>query len=204
MKQKDFVFNLCLLIFLNLLVKPFWMLGVDVGVQNSVGAAGTQLLPYAQMDRFLTRLSLGYPDYEAQMALLRDRQEGTPLDAVQPVLDPGEASALRGEVRSVTSRDAILDYITRLTMASRTHPLVEVGISPRGALFLDRAAKARAWTEGRDYVTGEDVQAVFQDVCAHRVLLRDGERSVSGVLDELLRTVENPDRHSRFPGAARR
>jgi MoxR-like ATPase len=101
-------------------------------------------------------------------------------------------------VRKVVSRDAVLDYITRLTLASREHAAVDVGISPRGALFLDRMAKAHAFLDGRDYVTGNDVQAVFQDVCAHRVLLKDNaHESVTDILNELLKTVENPDRHSR-------
>lgn len=173
-----------------------------IATENSVGTAGTQPLPYAQMDRFLVRLSLGYPDYEAQMTMLRDRQGGNPLEAVARVMERDELTAMQREVRSVTAKDAILDYITRLSMASRSHEAVAVGVSPRGALFLDRAAKARAYLEGRDYVTGGDVQAVFRDVCAHRVLLKE---SISGttveqVLDELLKKVENPDRRGFFPG----
>ena len=175
--------------------RPLESLFFVIATENSVGTAGTQLLPYAQMDRFLLRLSLGYPDYEAQMAMLRDRQDREPLDEVECVLTPEALLDMQREVRAVTSRDAILDYITRLTMASRTHEAAEVGISPRGALFLDRAAKARAWMEGRDYVVGQDVQAVFTDVCAHRMLLKAtaGGRTPAQVLDELLRTVETPD-----------
>ncbi len=174
--------------------EPFWV----IATENSVGNAGTQALPYAQMDRFLMRLSLGYPDHDAQMALLRDRLNGNPMEDVRCVLTREELLALQQEVRAVTVRDAVLDYVTRLTMASREHEAVEVGISPRGALFLIRAAKAHAFLEGRDYVTGTDVQAVFHDVCAHRILLRDAaeDRSVSRVLDTLIRTVENPDRHT--------
>ena len=99
---------------------------------------------------------------------------------------------------TVTAKDSILDYITRLAMASREHPMVEVGISPRGTLFLDRMAKAHAYLEGRDYVTGGDVQAIFHDVCAHRVILNQKSRlsggTVTPVLNELLETVEVPDR----------
>ncbi len=177
------------------LEKPFMV----VATQNSVGAAGTQMLPYAQMDRFLMRLSLGYPDYEAQMALLRARQEGDPMDGVENVISREGILAMQAEARRVTSRDEILDYITRLAMASREHPLVEVGISPRGALFVDRAAKARAWMEGRDYVTGEDVARVLMDVCGHRILVKEGAegRTARDVIDELIRTVESPDRHQR-------
>lgn len=173
-----------------------------IATQNSVGTAGTQFLPFAQMDRFLVRLSLGYPDYEAQMALLRDRQEKNPMDAVQCALRRDELIAMQRETRRVTVKDAILDYITRLTMASRGHALLQVGVSPRGALFLCRMAKAKAYLDGRDYVTGADVQAVFPDVCAHRVLLKEGirETTVEQVLDELLKKVETPDRRSLIPG----
>ena len=183
------------------LEKPFLV----IATQNSVGTAGTQYLPFAQVDRFMVRLSLGYPDYDAQMAMLRNRQDKDPLETVQCVLRREELLAMQQEVRRVTAKDAILYYITRLTMASRGHPQLQVGISPRGALFLDRMAKARAWLEGRDYVTGSDVQAVFADVCAHRVLLKetaDAGRS-EDVLRELLRTVETPDHH-RFSGSAKR
>ena len=177
-----------------------------IATENSVGTAGTQFLPYAQMDRFMVRLSLGYPDYEAQMTMLRERQGVNPVDTVRCVMTKEELIALQKEVRSVTSKDAVLDYITRLTMASREHPAVEVGISPRGALFIDRMAKAHAFLEERDYVTGSDIQAVFRDVCAHRLLLKDTAEgiSVGQVLDELLEKTENPDRHERFPGTRRK
>ena len=116
-----------------------------IATQNSVGAAGTQPLPYAQMDRFMVRMSLGYPDRDAQMTLLRDRQGENPLDRAEPVLTGDEFRAAQAQVRRVTAKDEILDYITRLTMASREHPAVEVGISPRGALLLDRMAKIRQY-----------------------------------------------------------
>ena len=180
------------------LAEPFLV----IATQNSVGAAGTQYLPFAQVDRFLVRLSLGYPDHDAQMAMLRARQDGEPMEQVRRVMTREELLALQREARAVTAKDAILDYITRLTMASRAHPSLRVGVSPRGALFLDRAAKARACLEGRDYVTGGDVQAVFRDVCAHRVLLTE-EAQAAGVtaeqvLGDLLKTTESPDRHSRL------
>ncbi len=180
------------------LQKPFLV----IATQNSVGTAGTQFLPFSQMDRFLVRLSLGYPDHEAQMNMLRDRQGKEPIETVQSVLTRDELISMQQEVRNVTAKDAILDYITRLTMASRTHSSLEVGISPRGALFLDRMAKAKAYMDGRDYVTGADVQAVFNDVCAHRVLMKEGanDTTAEGILNELLRTVENPDRQSRLNG----
>lgn len=180
------------------LASPFLV----IATENSVGTAGTQFLPYAQMDRFLVRLSLGYPDYEAQMKMLRDRRERNPMEEECCVLTREELQELQREVRSVTVKDAILDYVTRLTMASREHEAVEVGISPRGALFMVRMAKAKAFLDERDYVTGADVQAIFGDVCAHRLLLKETAEgtSVGRVLDELLKKTENPDRHGLFAG----
>ncbi len=170
---------------------------IVIATQNNVGTAGTQSLPYAQMDRFLVRLSLGYPDYDAQMELLRARQDADPLSDVRQALTREDVVRMQRETRAVTSKDSILSYLTRLALASREHPMLELGISPRGVLFLDRMAKARAYLEGRDYVVCEDVQAVFSDVCAHRVIPTQKARltgvTAEQVLGELLRTVEVPD-----------
>ena len=175
------------------LEKPF----VVVATQNNVGTAGTQLLPYAQMDRFMARLSVGYPDHDAQMALLKDRLSENPLDAVSQVLTREELLAMQAEARAVQTSDALLDYITRLTMASRDHAQIEVGVSPRGALLLCQMAKARAYLLGRDFAVSEDVQAVFEPVCAHR-LIPTAKARLSGVCAtdiarSLLQSVPNPD-----------
>ncbi len=132
------------------------------------------------------------------LTILRDRQNAEPLSAVREVVTRDEVVRMQREVRAVTAKDVVLDYITRLTMASREHPMLELGISPRGALFLDRMAKAHAYLDRRDYVTGEDVQAVFCDVCAHRVILSQEARleakSAQDVLQDLLHRVDVPDR----------
>ena len=178
------------------LERPFLV----IATQNNVGSAGTQMLPYAQMDRFLVRLSMGYPDHDAQMNLLRQRQNADPLAQLNNVAAKTDVLRMQAEVQAVTAKDAILDYIARLTATSREHPLVEVGISPRGALFLDRMAKAHAYLMGRDYVVCEDVQEVFLDVCAHRLLLKRQARlenvTPQDVLTELLQRVETADRRA--------
>ena len=175
------------------LQKPF----IVIATQNNVGTAGTQTLPYAQMDRFLVRLSIGYPDFDAQMELLRARQDNDPLENVRQSVTRDDVARMQREVRAVTSKDSILSYLTRLALASRKHPMTEIGVSPRGVLFLDRMAKACAYLQGRDYVIPEDVQAVFADVCAHRVILTQKARlsgvTAEQVLSELLKTVEVPD-----------
>ena len=175
------------------LQKPF----IVIATQNNVGTAGTQTLPYAQMDRFLVRLSIGYPDYDAQMELLKARQDADPLEDVCQSATREDVQRMQREVRAVSAKDSILSYLTRLALASREHPMTEIGISPRGVLFIDRMAKACAYLQGRDYVIPEDVQTVFADVCAHRVILTQKARltGVTGeqVLAELLKTVEVPD-----------
>ena len=176
------------------LEKPF----VVIATQNNVGTAGTQLLPYAQMDRFMVRLSVGYPDHDAQMALLKDRLFENPLDSVSQALTREDLLAMQAEARTVQTADALLDYVTRLTMASREHLKLEVGISPRGALLLCRMAKARAYLLGRSFAVSEDVQAVFEPVCAHRLIVSAKARlagvSAEDVARELLAAVPNPDR----------
>ncbi len=175
------------------LEKPF----IVIATQNNVGAAGTQFLPYAQVDRFLVRLTIGYPDHASQMKMLEDRQTADPMDQVRCVLQKEDILRMQREAARVTVLESVINYISRLSIASREHEMVEVGISPRGALFLNRLAKARAYTEDRDYVTAADVQAVFADVCAHRILLSRKAYAqggtVSQVLDDLLRSVEVPD-----------
>lgn len=171
---------------------------IIIATENNVGASGTQFLPYAQIDRFLVRLTIGYPDHEAQVAMLRDRRQDDPLDRTECVLSKEEFLGMQQSVRRVTVRDQVLDYISRLTIASRGHEAVSIGISPRGAIFLSRTAMAKAWMEGRDYVTGADVRDVFHDVCAHRIILTPEAVSAGitadRVLDDLLRSTENPDR----------
>ena len=173
---------------------PFFV----IATQNHVGMAGTQMLPYAQMDRFMVCLMVGCPDHDAQMDMLRARQMGDPLSKVEKVMSRETLLNMQREALGVTVKDSVLDYITRLCIASRAHPWLDVGVSPRGALHLQRVCQARAFMEERDYVTGSDVQAVFHDVCAHRVVLsrkaRAEGRTAAEVLDALLYDTKNPDR----------
>ena len=161
-----------------------------IATENHVGAAGTQLLPHAQLDRFLVRLTIGYPDFESQMEILRDRQTKNPLDSVRQVADCAQIRQKQREAASVTMKDEILAYITRLSMASRQHPMVELGISPRGAIAVGRMARACAYVRGRDFVIPEDVREIFADVCAHRILLSQKAKAARlterQVLEQLL------------------
>ena len=174
------------------LLNPF----IVIATQNNVGTAGTQLLPFAQLDRFLMRLSIGYPDFDSQMAIIRDRQQSNPIDELSQIVSLDDILSMQRETRSVTVKDSVIAYITRLVMASREADGVELGISPRGALFISRAAKARAYIQGRDYTVPEDVREVFTDVCAHRILLKQHDRvkiTADSVLADIIKTVKCPD-----------
>lgn len=173
---------------------PLPMPFVVLATQNPVGSAGTQNLPNSQLDRFAMRLHMGYPDRESQINILRERSEGNPVETVQPVLTREKLLALRETEIHVA--DSIYAYITALAEATRTHPLVQLGVSPRGVLMLCRVAKARALTEGRDFVTAEDVRQSAVDTLAHRLLLsskaRLNERTAESILDEILEAVPLP------------
>ena len=167
-----------------------------IATQNRVGTAGTQPLPHAQMDRFLVQLTVGYPDFDSQMEILRRRRTENPLELVNQAADVETVLSLQREAQNVSVHDDILGYITRLCMASRENPAVLLGISPRGALSLSRMARSCALLRGRDYVVVEDVQEIFTDVCAHRILLsqkaRMEKQTAVDVTAELLRTVKVP------------
>lgn len=175
------------------LQEPFCVLAT----QNQVGTAGTQPLPHAQMDRFLVQLTIGYPDYESQMEIIRGRQRENPMERVGQICDRAQVLRMQQEAQAVAVKDELIAYITRLAMASREHPMLQLGVSPRGAICISRMAKACAYLHGRDYVIVEDVQSVFSDVCAHRVLLGQRARmekvSAQQVMEELLAAVKVPN-----------
>ena len=176
------------------LPKPF----VVIATQNPVGSTGTQLLPQAQLDRFLIRLEMGYPDYESQIDILRDRQSINPIELISAVVSRDGILAMQDEVTGVHVDDAILGYITALAMATREEEMIRLGVSPRGALAVSRMAKAKAYLSGRDYVTPEDVQAVFIDVCAHRIILspkaKIADLTASDILRQVIKKTKSPDK----------
>ena len=165
-----------------------------IATQNPAGASGTQPLPDSQMDRFMVRLSLGYPAPADEMDMVRRRQEGNPLDSVEQVVDREGLLALREKAGAVYLSDEVLDYIVRLVGATREHPMILQGASPRATLALAAMAKAAALVRGRDYVNPEDVELVFPDVVPHRLLLSpraEGDKSFDPAA-ELLARVRAP------------
>ena len=142
-----------------------------IATQNPAGASGTQLLPDSQMDRFMVRLSIGYPDAADEAALLRRKQAGNPLDTVEEVINKEGLVALQGQVDAIHAADEMLDYVVRLIGATRSHPHIDQGASPRASLAVISMAKAAALVRGRDYVIGEDIRLVFPDTVRHRLIL---------------------------------
>lgn len=169
---------------------------VVLATQNPIGSAGTQNLPNSQLDRFLMKLSMGYPDVDSQVRILRERSQQEPLEQVEPVMRREELIAAISRVRQVHVDDQIYDYIARLAEVTRTHPLLKLGISPRGALALCRTAKARAFAEGRDFVVPEDVTQMAEYVFAHRLMLsskaRLNEYTPEAIVAEVLAQTQPP------------
>ncbi|WP_238019611.1 AAA family ATPase [Dactylosporangium sp. AC04546] len=142
-----------------------------VATQNPVEAAGTYPLPEAQLDRFLMKLSVGYPDEDAEVDVVRNASAGRSPDDLPPVADPERLRAVVALAARAHVADALYRYAVRLAAATRTHPAVRVGASPRGAVALARAARAYACTAGRGYVVPEDLQDLLEPVLAHRLVL---------------------------------
>ena len=174
------------------LPEPF----VVLATQNPVGSAGTQLLPAAQLDRFLIRISMGYPDAQSQIDILKERHHENPLDKLTAAVSREQLLSLMNDARQVHISDPVYAYVVELVTATRENEFIELGVSPRGALALCRMAKSCAFVRGRDYVIPEDVAAVFDDVCCHRLVLSAKARlhrlSAADVTAEIVKTVKMP------------
>ncbi|MBL8088109.1 MAG: MoxR family ATPase [Chthonomonas sp.] len=161
------------------LPQPFFV----IATQNNIEMTGTYPLPEAQLDRFFGRLSLGYPDRDAEMEIVRGQQTSHPLESVQQVCDPERMVACQAGVREVHVSEAIRQYVVDIVRATRGHSLLVVGASPRGSLMLSHAAQAAALLAGSDYVRPEDVKSVAAMVLSHRIIAR-GEVRARGMTNE--------------------
>ena len=143
---------------------------IVIATQNPSGARGTQMLPDSQMDRFMLRLSMGYPAHDDEIEMLRRKQRGISTATVHQVMSREELIAIQQEAEDVFVKDALLDYIVRLCEATRRDSRITQGASPRASLALTALSKAAAWLQGRDYVLPRDVRFIFRDCIAHRLL----------------------------------
>lgn len=176
----------------HVLQKPF----ICIATQNHYGAAGTQALPESQLDRFMVRLSIGYPGRDSQVEILKNRHGIGDMELVHSRMTVDDVKAIQGYLYSVKVIDDIYYYMADLCEATRQEPMVELGVSPRGVTALSQLARARAVLKERDYVIPEDVQAIFKDVCAHRLIMKP-QAKIEGirpedVLDHIMKNIKAP------------
>ena len=175
-----------------------------IATQNPTGYIGTYPLPEAQLDRFVLRLSMGYPTESEEISVILNRKGENPLDRVKAVTNAENLTVLRQIVSKVTVSSEISRYIVQLVAATRDTPLVTLGASPRASLALMRLSQAYAFIRGRDYVLAEDVSALYVPAVSHRLMLsqeaRLQKKSAADVLTELARGVEVPYRTARSTG----
>lgn len=172
--------------------KPF----VVLATQNPVGTLGTQNLPAAQLDRFMVRLHMGYPDVASQIQILKSRHHENPLDMVKAVISKEELQKMQEEVSNIHMEDVVYEYIVNIAEQTRNQEHILLGISPRGTLAMAQMAKANAYVNGRDYVLPQDVKDIVKDTAAHRIVLNTRakmvEMSEMDVLDEIIEKVQMP------------
>ena len=162
---------------------------VVIATQNPTGAAGTQLLPDSQMDRFTVRLSLGYPNPKDEMAMVLNRQGQDPLQSLGQLLASTDVSLLQETVAHTHVSTDVVKYIVTLINATRQHEDISRGASPRATLAVTAMAKAVAQLRGRDYVVPKDVQEVFSHVVAHRLLLSERAEAKGLSAEQVLQTI---------------
>ncbi|HEY4582800.1 MAG TPA: AAA family ATPase [Lysobacter sp.] len=167
------------------LPSPFFV----IATQNPVDLSGTYPLPDSQLDRFLLRLSLGYPGEDAERALLAGSDRRRMIEDVSPPFGDGEFDAVRAAAARVHASDALIAYVQALLARSRRHPGVRVGLSPRAGLALLRAARAHALLLGRGHVVPEDVQALFGPVASHRLVVDSDAGSDAAMAKQILHSV---------------
>jgi len=185
----------------HLLPDPFLV----VATQNPVEMEGTYALPEAQRDRFMARISLGYPDAESELRMLRQRERTSPLDELRPLVSLDELTRMIRAVRGVYTAEAVETYAVRIVQATRVHPDVRLGASPRATLQLMRAAKSWAALNGRSFVVPDDVDALSGPVLGHRIILagRAGAGAVTAAYDLVADVVAATDVPLGDPAGAR-
>jgi MoxR-like ATPase len=168
-----------------------------IATQNPFEFEGTYLLPENQLDRFLLRVSLGYPSRDREKEILRLQPGRYKLDRLEPVMTTEDVLALQGQAAQIRIDPLLVEYLLDIVEASRGHEQLHVGISPRGSLALMQAAQALALIEGRDFVTPDDIKSLVIPVCAHRIITRNhlssGDvRTARLTLEQILQKIPSP------------
>jgi MoxR-like ATPase len=167
-----------------------------MATQNPIELEGTYPLPFAQMDRFMVRLRLGYLPVDGERQMLRARVHGSPLEQLAAVVDCDNLLAIQAAVRDISITDELVDYLIAIVRQTRDNEAIEYGASPRGSLDLMRYSQAMALIAGRDYVLPDDIKAAAVPVLAHRVIVRQGTRygtlHVGELLEKLVESIDVP------------
>jgi MoxR-like ATPase len=150
---------------------------------------GTYPLPEAQLDRFMMRVSIGYPSAESEIEILKDEHEGRSIDDIQPVISLEEIAEISKFAKQTFVAPSIFDYITRITNATRVAEDVTLGCSPRASLALLKASRVRAMMQGRNHVLPSDIQELAVPVCAHRLILKSAHQSTRQSVDDVIRRI---------------
>lgn len=166
---------------------------IVIATQNPFGSAGTWMLPEAQLDRFMVCLRLGYPEMADEMEILKGKHN---QEEVRAVISREKLQQIQGEVEWIQVKDAVYQYAGDLVSRTRSHPMVDLGISPRGTINIIQMAKSMAYLRQRAYVVPEDVRDVFLPVCSHRLMLnvkaRMAQMDAGQILQEILKSVPVP------------
>lgn len=176
------------------LEKPFSV----IATQNPTGASGTQLLPDSQVDRFMVKISMGYPDKDAECKMLLNRSTSNPLDSIKCVVTKEELAAMQLKAKQVYVHQEMAEYIVTLIRRTRTHGFVARGASPRAALSLTDMAKALAFAEDRDYIVPRDIQNVFISTLNHRIILTSEATARKLTADNILKDILNTTKQPRI------
>lgn len=164
---------------------------IVIATQNPAGAAGTQRLPEAQVDRFTVSLSLGYPDYESELLMAKGIGPEDKYAKLQPAMTGEMLLEIQRRIHDIYMKDSVYEYLLKLVRRTRSHPYIERGASPRATIALVRMAKASAWMDGRDYVIPRDVAEQFPYVVLHRIILTGAARAERKMKHDILQEISD-------------
>lgn len=164
-----------------------------IATQNPIGSVGTQMLPESQLDRFMMKITMGYPSLENEVSMLKSKHKGNPMLQLNPIVSMEELIQMQAEVEQIFVHDNIYEYIACLVKETREHEFVQLGVSPRGSIAIKRASQAAAYLNGRDFVSPDDVREILADTIGHRIVVTSKARvnriSAEDIVNEIMKSV---------------
>ena len=162
---------------------------VVIATQNPLGAVGTHSLPEAQLDRFMIRISMGYPDRESEVAMLKQERVNVAIDSLEEIIQVTDLILMKQQAERVYVHEDLYRYIVDIACATRNHPDLSMGISPRGTISLLQMAKANAYLDDRDYMVPDDIKQIFYATSAHRVMKSKEARIKRRTVRDILKSI---------------